>query len=128
MAIVLYRNFPEGVSLLIDQQWYRVLQRKFIRHYRIAGWASRDHVNKCRQNKQNTNGRLSRFTASESKATNNNQQNEHDRHAAHVYGRSSESWEQEPADYSADDVACGKSDVEIESLKLGEAGGFEEDY
>ena len=68
------------------------------------------------------------LAGAEAKATNCDKTEKHECQSSHVYSRSAKSGEQEPTDDTADDVASGKRDIEVERCDGIEACGFQENY
>ena len=93
---------------------------------RIASRASSDHVDQRRDNEKDSNRQLSFLTLTPSQTTNRDKADEHEPQASHVDGRSAQMGEQKPANDTADNVACGKRNIDVKSLEFSESCCFEE--
>lgn len=94
----------------------------------VADGSDGNHVDKSANDQEDADGQLCAFAAfCEAKTTNDHHTDKHERQAAHVNGCAAEVREEKPADDAADDIACGKGDVDIEGLQFGKPSGFEKD-
>lgn len=85
-----------------------------------------DHVDQVGNHQNDTNSHLGSVTLCEAKATNNEVRKEEKCQTAHVESCSSKVREEEPGDNTADDVASGQRDVEVQRSNLGESCGLKE--
>lgn len=92
----------------------------------VADRSDGNHLAESANHQEDADGQLCALVAlCEAKTANDHHTSKHERQPAHVDGCASEVREEKPADDAADDVACGKGDVDIEGLQLRKPSRFE---
>ena len=98
--------------------------RRCLCHNGITSRSYRDHIAQRRNDQQDSNSHLTVLPVGPAETAYRYEAEEHERHATHVDGCSTEVREQKPANNAADNVTCRKGNVYVKRLEFSKSCGF----